>query len=380
MIAVQSSQESSGVLRRQRAEAKTVNLFLTCLGENFFSPVLKDLVTLLERLGVRCEVPEGQTCCGQPFFNSGYQTQAIGPARQWLKVFGRTHGYIVAPSGSCVEFVRHRYPELFPFGTPEHALAQDISHRTLEFTEFLTKVLKVTDVGASFPHRVTYHASCHLLRGLGLRDEPKQLSAAVRGLEYIPLPAEETCCGFGGIFSVVYPEVSRSISHIIAPAVHLTKEGIAELFRAKLGVDAPAEPVQLAAIARARLREAFLAADMGISGANFMVAETGTLVIVSNEGNGRMCTTLPPLHVAVVGIDKVVPDMESLDVLLKLLPRSATGQKMTCYTSFITGPSRNPEEGGPQELHLVLLDNGRTRVLRDVAARETCCAFAVVSV
>ena len=131
-------------------------------------------------------------------------------------------------------------------------------------------------------------------------------------------------------------------SHIIAPAVHLTKEDIADLFREKLGVDAPAEPVQLAAIARARLREAFLTADMGISGANFMVAETGTLVIVSNEGNGRMCTTLPPLHVAVVGIDKVVPDLESLDVLLKLLPRSGTGQKMTCYTSFITGPSRNP--------------------------------------
>ena len=161
-------------------------------------------------------------------------------------------------------------------------------------------------------------------------------------------------------------------SHIIAPAVHLTKEGIADLFREKLGVDAPAEPVQLAAIARARLREAFLMADMGISGANFLVAETGTLVIVSNEGNGRMCTTLPPLHVAVVGIDKVVPDLESLDVLLKLLPRSATGQKMTCYTSFITGPSRSLEEGEPQEFHLVLLDNGRARVLRDDAAtRET---------
>jgi L-lactate dehydrogenase complex protein LldE len=128
-----------------------------------------------------------------------------------LKVFGRTPGYIVAPSGSCVEFVRHRYPELFPAGTPEHALAQDISRRTFEVTEFLTRVLKVTDVGACFPHRVTYHASCHLLRGLGLRDEPKQLLAAVRGLEYVPLAEEETCCGFGGIFSVVYPEVSRAM-------------------------------------------------------------------------------------------------------------------------------------------------------------------------
>jgi L-lactate dehydrogenase complex protein LldF len=129
-------------------------------------------------------------------------------------------------------------------------------------------------------------------------------------------------------------------SHIIAPAVHLTKEDIAALFREKLGVDAPADPLELAAIARTRLRQEFLAADMGITGANFMVAETGTVVIVTNEGNGRMCTTLPPLHVVVAGIDKVVPDLESLNVLLKLLPRSATGQKMSAYTSFITGPRR----------------------------------------
>lgn len=160
-------------------------------------------------------------------------------------------------------------------------------------------------------------------------------------------------------------------SHIIVPAVHMTKEGIAELFREKLGIDAPPDPQRLAEIARVRLRQAFLEADMGISGANFMVAESGTLVIVSNEGNARMCTTLPPLHVAVVGIDKVVPDWESLSVLLKLLARSATGQKLSSYTSFITGPRRNEREQGPQELHLVLLDNGRSRVLRDEITRET---------
>jgi len=160
-------------------------------------------------------------------------------------------------------------------------------------------------------------------------------------------------------------------SHIIVPAVHLTKEGIAELFTQKLGVDAPPDPLKLCAIARTRLREEFLSADFGISGANFLVAETGTLVIVTNEGNGRMCTTMPPLHIAVVGIDKVVPDWESVNVLLKLLPRSATGQKMSAYTSFITGPSRSAEEGGPKEFHLVLLDNGRTRMLKDDVTRET---------
>jgi L-lactate dehydrogenase complex protein LldF len=168
-------------------------------------------------------------------------------------------------------------------------------------------------------------------------------------------------------------------SHIIVPAVHLTKEGIADLFREKLGVEAPPDPITLAGIARERLREEFLAADMGISGANFLVAETGTLVMVTNEGNGRMCTTLPPLHVAVVGIDKVVPDWESLTVLLKLLARSATGQKLSAYTSFITGPRRagaesgaeSDAEGGPTEFHLVLLDNGRTKILRDEKTRET---------
>lgn len=160
-------------------------------------------------------------------------------------------------------------------------------------------------------------------------------------------------------------------SHIIVPAVHLTKEGIADLFTQKLGVDAPPDPIKLAAIARTRLREEFLAADMGISGANFVVAETGTLVMVTNEGNGRMCTTLPPLHVAVVGIDKVVPDIESLNVVLKLLPRSATGQKMSSYTQFMTGPRRSDGEGGPTEFHLVLLDNGRTRILQDEVARDT---------
>lgn len=190
---------------------KKVQLFITCLGENFFSPVLRDMVTVLERLGLQCELPEGQTCCGQPFFNSGLQSQTVGPARQWLKVFGPTDGYIVAPSGSCAEFVRHRYPELFPAGTPEHAAAEDVAGRTFEFSEFLTKVLGVTDVGARFPHKVTYHASCHILRGLGLRQEPKRLLQAVRDIELIPLPEEETCCGFGGIFSVIYPEVSRAM-------------------------------------------------------------------------------------------------------------------------------------------------------------------------
>jgi L-lactate dehydrogenase complex protein LldF len=160
-------------------------------------------------------------------------------------------------------------------------------------------------------------------------------------------------------------------SHIIVPALHLSKEGIADLFREKLQVDAPPDPVRLTEIARRKLRQEFLAAEIGVSGANFMVAETGTIVLVTNEGNGRMCSTQPPLHVAIAGIDKVVPDWDSLTVLLKLLARSATGQKISTYTSFITGPRRTDGENGPTEFHLVLLDNGRTRILRDPATRET---------
>ncbi len=159
-------------------------------------------------------------------------------------------------------------------------------------------------------------------------------------------------------------------SHIIVPAVHLKKEEIATLFSEKLDINAPSDPIELARIAREVLREKFLQADMGISGGNFLIAETGTLVLVTNEGNGRMCTTMPDLHVAVVGIDKVIPDWESLTVFLKLLARSATGQKLSTYTQFITGPRREEGEFGPKEFHLVLLDNGRSTVLKDPVGRE----------
>lgn len=159
-------------------------------------------------------------------------------------------------------------------------------------------------------------------------------------------------------------------SHIIVPAVHLKKEEIAAIFSEKLDMNAPADPIELARIAREILREKFLTAEMGISGGNFLVAETGTLVMVTNEGNGRMCTTMPNLHVAVVGIDKIIPDWESLTVFLKLLARSATGQKLSTYTQFITGPRREEGEFGPKEFHLILLDNGRSNILQDSIGRE----------
>ena len=189
----------------------TAQLFITCLHEQFFPDALKGMVEVLERVGVRCEFPEAQTCCGQPMYNTGFQSQAREMARRWLRVFAPTRGYIVAPSGSCVDMVHHHYVQLFPKGTLEYAQAVDVVERTYELSQFLVRVLGVTDVGAVFPHKVTYHASCHGLRGLGLREEPKALLGAVRGLELVSMSQEETCCGFGGAFSVIYPEVSRSM-------------------------------------------------------------------------------------------------------------------------------------------------------------------------
>jgi L-lactate dehydrogenase complex protein LldF len=149
-------------------------------------------------------------------------------------------------------------------------------------------------------------------------------------------------------------------SHIIAPAIHKTKGQVAELFAKELKrPDVPADPEVLTAIARAELREKFLQADMGITGANFAVADTGTVVLVTNEGNGRMVTTLPRVHVAVMGVEKVVPSMTDLGVFLAILAKSATGQKLSVYTTLVRGPRKPEELEGPDEFHLVLLDNGR---------------------
>lgn len=148
-------------------------------------------------------------------------------------------------------------------------------------------------------------------------------------------------------------------SHIIAPAIHKTKGQVAELFTRELGRPAAADPEALTRIAREELREKFLQADLGITGANFAVAETGTVVLVTNEGNGRMVTSLPRVHVAVMGLEKVVPSMTDLMVFLAILAKSATGQKLSVYTTLIQGPRRGGELEGPDEFHLVLLDNGR---------------------
>ena len=189
----------------------TVQLFITCLGDQFYTATLQNMTRLLERLGVELLFSPEQTCCGQPLFNNGFEHQTRAVARNFLRIFSQSAAPLVAPSGSCASMVKHHYPSLFPAGTPEHELAVDIAGRVFEFTEYLVNVLKVTDVGAVYPHKVTYHASCHYLREMGLKSEAKTLLQAVKGLEFIPLNEEETCCGFGGAFTVTYPEVSRAM-------------------------------------------------------------------------------------------------------------------------------------------------------------------------
>jgi L-lactate dehydrogenase complex protein LldF len=160
-------------------------------------------------------------------------------------------------------------------------------------------------------------------------------------------------------------------SHIVVPAIHKTRRQISELFVAEVGIEPTDDVAELTGAARRILRERFAEADVGISGVNFGVAETGTILILENEGNARLTTSLPRTHVAVMGIEKIVPRLADLDVFLKLLPRSGTGQHLTSYQSLITGTKRSPEDEGPDEVHIVLMDNGRSAMLRHPVTRQS---------
>jgi L-lactate dehydrogenase complex protein LldE len=188
-----------------------VSLFVTCLVDQFHPEVGLGMVTVLERLGLACDFPAGQTCCGQPAYNAGCEEEARSVARQFLRAF-RNADPIVAPSGSCVSFVKRHLPALFEPGSTERTDADAVAARVHEFSQFLVRTLGQEDVGAVFPHRVTYHDSCHLLRELGVRDEPRRLLARVRGLELVEMRAPEVCCGFGGVFSIEQPEISAAMA------------------------------------------------------------------------------------------------------------------------------------------------------------------------
>ena len=159
-------------------------------------------------------------------------------------------------------------------------------------------------------------------------------------------------------------------SHLVAPALHKTRGQVAALFQEKLGIPYNDDIEEMAKTAREVLREKFLTADLGISGANFLIAETGSLVIITNEGNGRLCTSAPRIHIGITGMEKVIPSLEDLPTFLRLLPRSATGQRLTSYVSMVTGPRRESDEDGPEQFHIIIVDNGRSKMLADPKLRE----------
>jgi Fe-S oxidoreductase len=189
-----------------------IALFITCLADTLYPETGKAVVTLLERLGHTVEFPMSQTCCGQMHFNTGYRREAVPMVRRFVDVFA---GYdaVVAPSGSCAGMVRHNY-RILAAGTGDAALSvavDAVTPKVYELSELLVDVLGVTDVGAYFPHRVTYHPTCHSLRMLRVGDRPLSLLRAVRGIDLVELPDAESCCGFGGTFALKNSETSSAM-------------------------------------------------------------------------------------------------------------------------------------------------------------------------
>jgi L-lactate dehydrogenase complex protein LldE len=188
-----------------------VSLFATCIIDQLFPKVGLAMAEVLERIGWDVDFPEDQTCCGQPAFNTGYREEARQVARHFLRVF-RDAEYIVIPSGSCCSMITHHYAELFAKEPEWLEQVHRIEPRVWEFTKFLLEVARVEDVGARFEHPVTFHDSCHGLRELGIKEGPRRLLSRVRGLTLREMEPAEECCGFGGTFSVKFPEISGGMA------------------------------------------------------------------------------------------------------------------------------------------------------------------------
>jgi L-lactate dehydrogenase complex protein LldE len=188
-----------------------VSLFVTCVVDQLFPQVGIAMADVLESIGCVVDFPEAQTCCGQPAFNSGYRDEARDVASHFLDVFEDCE-YIVSPSGSCTAMVSHHYAELFHNDQVRMEQVRRIASRTYEFSAFLTEVLGADDVGARFPHKVTYHDSCHALRELKIKEPPRRLLSRVRELTLQEMDTAEECCGFGGTFSVKFPTVSGGMA------------------------------------------------------------------------------------------------------------------------------------------------------------------------
>jgi L-lactate dehydrogenase complex protein LldE len=189
-----------------------VALFITCFNDTLFPNVGIATTRLLERLGHTVDFPEAQTCCGQMHYNTGYQREAIPLVRHFVEVFGAAE-VIVAPSASCVGMVRDLYPRAAALSGDAALISavEQLTPRVYELSEFLVKHLGVTDVGAYYPHRVTYHPTCHSLRVLHVGDVPLQLLRAVKGIDLVELPNARECCGFGGTFAIKNADTSLAM-------------------------------------------------------------------------------------------------------------------------------------------------------------------------
>jgi L-lactate dehydrogenase complex protein LldE len=198
-----------------------VSLFVTCIVDQVFPQVGIAITEVLERLDYQVDFPEAQTCCGQPAFNSGYTDEARKIARHFLDVF-RDSEYIIVPSGSCTSMISHHFADLFQHDPKLLAEAHALEPRVWEFSRFLLEVAKVEDVGARFDGVVTYHDSCHALRELRIKSGPRKLLAKVRGLTLAEMAAAEECCGFGGTFSIKFPEVSGAMARTKIDSIQKT--------------------------------------------------------------------------------------------------------------------------------------------------------------
>lgn len=191
-------------------ENKKVTLFIQCLVDVMYPEVGEAMLKIFRKLDIAVDCPVDQTCCGQPAFNSGYHRQARVAARKFIRLFEDAQS-IVCPSGSCVHMVRHHYPELFRDDPAWLRRAESVSDKTFELTEYLVDVLRVDDLNARYDGKITYHDSCHPLRGLGIADQPRKLISKVGGAEFIEMQNSDQCCGFGGAFAVKYPEISTAM-------------------------------------------------------------------------------------------------------------------------------------------------------------------------
>jgi L-lactate dehydrogenase complex protein LldE len=188
-----------------------IQLFATCLIDTLFPEIGEAVVSVLERAGARVHLPAGQTCCGQPAFNAGLRGESRKLAEHTLHIFDQTSGPIVVPSGSCAAMIRHGYLELFAEDSKWLPIARSVAARTFEFSEFLVDQLGVIDTGAYFRGRICYHASCHVLRDIGVDTQPRALLQSVHEAEIVELNGADECCGFGGVFSVEHPEISAEM-------------------------------------------------------------------------------------------------------------------------------------------------------------------------